>query len=74
MKLDPDVIICSADAVDSKMWQEVMQDQAFRNLKAIKNQKVFTLEERYMYSTTQFFAEAVEMMAKTVYPECFKEK
>ena len=71
IRLDPDVIICSADAVDSKMWQEVLQDPSFKNIKAIKHKKVFTLEERYMYSTTQYFAEAVEMMAKTVYPECF---
>ena len=71
LELNPDVIICSADATNSKMWQEVLQDPSFKNLKAIRNKNVFTLEERYMNSTTQFFAESVEMMAKTVYPECF---
>ena len=39
---------------------------------AIRNKKVFMLEERFMYSTTQYFADAVEKMAKTVYPECFQ--
>lgn len=71
LKLDPDVIICSSDAADSKMWKEVMEDPSFQTLKAIRNKKVFMLEERFMYSTTQYFADAVEMMAKTVYPECF---
>ena len=71
LELNPDVIICSADATSSKMWQEVLQDPSFKNIKAIQNKNVFTLEERYMNSTTQFFAESVEMMAKTVYPECF---
>ena len=72
IKLDPDVIICSADAADSRMWKEVLEDPSFKNLKAIRNKKVFMLEERFMYSTTQYFADAVEKMAKTVYPECFQ--
>ena len=74
LELNPDVIICSADATSSKMWQEVLQDPSFKNIKAIRNKNVFTLEERYMNSTTQFFAESVEMMAKTVYPECFNHE
>ena len=74
LELNPDVIICSADATSSKMWQEVLQDPSFKNIKAIQNKNVFMLEERYMNSTTQFFAESVEMMAKTVYPECFNHE
>lgn len=72
LRLNPDVIICSTDAANSKMWKEVMEDPSFQNLKAIRNKKVFMLEERFMYSTTQYFADAVEKMAKTVYPECFQ--
>ena len=48
-----------------------MEDPSFQNLKAIRNKKVFMLEERFMYSTTQYFADAVEKMAKTVYPRVF---
>ena len=72
LKIDPDVIICSVDAVDSKMLQEILHDPSFQDLKAIKDKKVFSIEERYMYNTTQYFADAVEVMAKTVYPECFQ--
>jgi iron complex transport system substrate-binding protein len=71
LKIDPDVIICSVDAVDSKMLQEILHDPSFQDLKAIKNKKVFSIEERYMYNTTQYFADAVEVLAKTMYPECF---
>lgn len=69
IKLDPDVIICSAASVKSKLYKDVLEDPAFKEIKAIKNRRVVIAEDRYMSSSTQYFVKAVDHLSKLIYPE-----
>lgn len=69
IKLDPDVIICSASSVKSELYKEVLEDPAFKEIKAVKNSRVVIAEDRYMSSSTQYFVEAVDHLSKLIYPE-----
>lgn len=71
ISLNPDVIVCSLSSEKSDMYQRVLNDPAFKNLKAIKNKQIVILDERYLNSTTQYFVDAVEQVAQKVYPEHF---
>lgn len=70
--IDPDVILCSVATSKSDMWKEVLEDSAFKNLKAIKNKEVYIIEDRYMNSSTQSFVSCVEKISQTVYPELYR--
>ena len=50
---------------------EVKHDPAYKNLKAIKNNQIKFVSDKYRYVASQHIVEAVEAIAQTIYPELF---
>lgn len=73
VSLNPDVIICSQSSEKSDMYHRVLNDPAFKEIKAIKNKRIVIMDERFLNSTTQYFVDAVEQVAQKVYPEYFPQ-
>jgi iron complex transport system substrate-binding protein len=73
ISLNPDVIICSQSSERSDMYHQILNDPAFKDIKAVKNKQIVILDERYLNSTTQYFVDAVEQVAHKVYPEYFTQ-
>ena len=46
-------------------------DPAFKNIKAIKNNRLEFVSDRYRYVASQHVADSAEAVAKAVYPELF---
>lgn len=51
---------------------QIMHDPAYRNIKAVRNGQLKFVPDKYRYVASQHIVEAVEKIARTVYPECFK--
>lgn len=71
VRLNPDVIICSVSTTRNEIHKDVLSDPALRQTKAVKNGRVLVAEDRFMSSVTQSFPDAVDHIARLVYPECF---
>lgn len=72
VQLDPDVILCALSIKDSKIHQDILHDPAFQNIKAVRNHRVFLVEDRHISSVTQSFVDAVEAVSRLVYPELWE--
>lgn len=55
-----------------KYWNEIRNDPAYANMKAVKNNHLISIHDKYLYSTTHYAVYAVEELAAAVYPEFFK--
>ena len=53
--------------------RELMEDPAYRNVKAVKNRKMVYVSDRYRYVASHHIVDAVENIAYAVYPELFPE-
>ena len=75
--LNPDIFLMpawSADHQDAEAYRkDLLSDPAYRDVKAVRNGRLFKVEDRYRYSSSQYIVDAVEQLAKTVYPERFRE-
>ena len=74
--IDPDVILLPTWNYNNKQdvrgyAYEVKHDPAYKNLKAIKNNQIKFVSDKYRYVASQHIVEAVEAMARTIYPELF---
>lgn len=49
----------------------VKNDPAYRNVKAVKNDQIKFVSDKYRYVASQHVVEAIEAIAKTIYPELF---
>lgn len=68
--LNPDVILYSKNHA-KQTNESIMSDPALKNVKAIKNGRVVLVEDYFLFSSSQYFVNGVERIAKLVYPECF---
>ncbi|MDO5787302.1 MAG: ABC transporter substrate-binding protein [Phascolarctobacterium sp.] len=50
---------------------EVRHDPAYKDIKAVKNNQIKFVSDRYRYVASQHIVEAVEAIARTIYPELF---
>ncbi|WP_138204813.1 ABC transporter substrate-binding protein [Haloimpatiens lingqiaonensis] len=79
VKEDPDVILVTSMVKSDKNAKEVIEkqlgkDPVWKNLKAVKNNKIVYLPQRYfLYNAGDKFVDAIEFMAKGVYPEIYGE-
>ena len=74
--IDPDVILLPTWNYNNKQdvrgyAYEVKHDPAYKNLKAIKNNQIKFVSDKYRYVASQHIVEAVEAIAQTIYPELF---
>ena len=77
VKKNPDVFFIPAwnfghsDNDVEKYKQEILTDPAFKNVQAIKNNKIIAIGENYRNAASQHMVESIRAFAKAVYPECF---
>ena len=74
--IDPDVFLLPTWNYNNKQdvrgyAYEVKHDPAYKNLKAIKNNQIKFVSDKYRYVASQHIVEAVEAIARTIYPELF---
>lgn len=74
--IDPDVFLLPTWNYNNKQdvrgyAYEVKYDPAYKNLKAIKNNQIKFVSDKYRYVASQHIVEAVEAIAQTIYPELF---
>lgn len=78
IKIDPDVLILPSwnfgyDGEPMNFINSIRNDSSLQTIKAIKNDKLIQINDACLYSISHYSANAVEEIAKTVYPEYFKE-
>lgn len=74
--IDPDVFLLPTWNYNNKQdvrgyAYEVKHDPAYKNLKAIKNNQIKFVSDKCRYVASQHIVEAVEAIARTIYPELF---
>lgn len=74
---NPDVIFITSmgkiDEIRASMEQTMQMNPAWQSIPAVRDKKVFYLsQERFLLSPCIHYPEAVEEMAKLIYPEVFK--
>ncbi|WP_307972681.1 ABC transporter substrate-binding protein [uncultured Dialister sp.] len=75
-EINPDVILMPLWKVKSgddetAFARKIMENPAYRDVKAVKNGKLVPLPEKYKYVMSQHVTDAVEASARVVYPELF---
>ncbi len=61
--------------IENRLRADVKSNPAWSSLKAVRNDKVYLLPEKlFLLNPGLNYPEAVEYMAKTVYPEVFKDE
>ena len=78
VQVNPDLFILPTWNYDKhsdpvKFATELREDPAYRNVKAVKNNKLIYVSDRYRYVASHHIVDAVENIAYAVYPELFPE-
>jgi iron complex transport system substrate-binding protein len=68
VEFNPDAVILSTYVPD----QDFVKNLAYKDLAAIKNNKVAALSDAHLSATSQYIVLAVEDVAKVLYPDLFK--
>ncbi|MEJ9231010.1 ABC transporter substrate-binding protein [Peribacillus butanolivorans] len=71
VKRNPNAIITTATFADDAV-DEIKSRKGWEDINAVKNDQVFLLDENIMSRPGPRIGEAVELAAKTVYPDLFK--
>lgn len=71
---DPDVILLR----DARRWesgfrQALLRDPAFQGVKALRDQRVYSVPARLLVTSSHHIAETVETIARLLHPEVFVE-
>jgi iron complex transport system substrate-binding protein len=77
LELDPDIILLHDWSYDKKtdpqqFAETFKKDKTFAGLKAVKNNRVYIMQDKHMQDNSQFMALGVEDLAKVAYPDLFK--
>lgn len=75
VKINPDIFLLPTwntkkQSADSYR-EEIRSDPAYKNVKAIKNNRLIYVSDRYRYCVSQYVTNSVQQIAKAVYPEYF---
>ncbi len=76
VRIDPDIFMLPTWNYNNKHDVQgyayaVMNDPAYRNVKAVRNQQIKFVSDKYRYVASQHIVDAIENIAKAVYPEIF---
>jgi iron complex transport system substrate-binding protein len=76
-EIDPDVILLPVWKVkagddEKEFAREIMENPAYRDVKAVKNGRLIPFPEKYKYVMSQHITDAIEASARAVYPELFE--
>lgn len=74
LELDPDIMLLpSWDYSKSKNMEEyrqaILNNPAYKKMKAIKTGRVYKIHDQYLYSTSQYSIKAIEEIFQVSYPE-----
>lgn len=74
--IDPDIFLLPTWNYNQKQnvaryADQIMHDPAYQNLQAVKNRQLKFVPDKYRYVASQYIVEAIEKIARTVYPEVF---
>lgn len=74
--LDPDIILVpswdySGTKNTGEFQRQIMTNEAYQGIKAIRNHQVVQVHDRYLYSTSQYAVNAVEELVAVSYPELY---
>lgn len=77
-EIDPDVILLPVWKVkagddEKEFAREIMENPAYRDVKAVKNGRLIPFPEKYKYAMSQHITDAMEASARAVYPELFED-
>jgi iron complex transport system substrate-binding protein len=70
---DPEYILLSRWSADERAGQ-IENHPLLRNLRAVKEKRVISIEGRYLTSVSQFVVEGAERLARKLYPDRFKQE
>jgi len=75
VKINPDIFLLPTwntkkQSADSYR-EEILSDPAYRNVKAIRNNQLIYVSDRYRYCVSQYVTDSVQQIARAVYPEYF---
>jgi len=69
---NPDIIIFSHHGSSNQSVEDILSRQGWENVNAIKNKKVFYIDENLVQRATPRLVDGLEEMAKIIHPELFK--
>lgn len=76
VNINPDIFLLPTWNYNNKQdvqgyYYAVMNDPAYKNVKAVQNRQLQFVSDKYRYVASQHIVDAVEKIARTVYPELF---
>ncbi|MCM1992294.1 ABC transporter substrate-binding protein [Oceanirhabdus seepicola] len=76
IELNPDIITLPSVSYDDKTPEDfkksIMEDESFKDVKAVKEGRVYLLPDKHMSAVSQYIVFGVEDLAKAAYPDLFK--
>lgn len=72
IKEDPDVIIGAESSMGGKPTVDIIKRPGWDALRAVKNQKIFTINDNIIFRAGPRLVIALELIAKYLHPELFK--
>lgn len=55
----------------NKLREDVLSDESLQTVKAVKNKNYIIIADRYRYSASQYMADAILLLSRQAYPECY---
>jgi iron complex transport system substrate-binding protein len=77
LRLDPDLLVLPGWVYGdpkraSAFFAQITGDPSLKGLRAVRTGRVYQMPEKLKSTTSQYFAEAVEWLARTAYPGLFR--
>ena len=77
VRINPDIFLLPTWNYDNRQDIEgylsrVQNDPAYKDVKAIKNNQIKFVSDKYRYVASHYIVDAIENLAKAVYPEYFR--
>jgi iron complex transport system substrate-binding protein len=77
LQLDPDILVLPGWVYGnaqgaSAFFEQIAGDSSLKGLHAVQTRRVYQMPERLKSTTSQYFASAVEWLARTAYPQLFR--
>lgn len=72
---DPEVILLRGDAEwEADFHRQLTANPAFRDTRAVRNGRVYLIPGRLMVTGSHYIAETVEMLARVLHPDAFRDR
>lgn len=78
IKINPDILLMPTWSYQGKVdigkfWAEVEEDPALQTLKAIRNHRLESVSDQYLYCSSHYIVDGVKAIAIMAYPEVFRK-